>query len=581
MQFINSKAQNAQNFSEGDFSMKNIFRTVLVVLALSLVLTALAGCELKDLFGGENCKHIGGKATCREQAVCILCGEPYGELAEHKLVVQEAVAPTCTEDGITEGSYCSVCENTIVPQKVVEALGHNWLDGKCTVCQHECEHENTKKLPKVDPTCEDTGLTEGLKCTICGKVVVEQDEIEASGHHFAYGYCPDCGAEDPDFTGNEFPFDATKDVVLGTADKDPIAEGTLYAGKFYTIIGNVTQRTDDAVTKVKSIEVGKAFGGAVQIVVPDGKVATVVVKFASTGKSNTSLVGIMNKAGDLMPENNGQTTVTGTGGTELTYTLQPGVYKIGSPLSADYDRSARIISISTTLEDIVIPTEDGKTTVYFAVGADSALLKSFNGYYLTGGLTGWASGKSAIKLTRLGSTNIYYFITDADIDPSNNEYKIIIGTDNDGLKWNAAWTSTSSANSGKDNCKFEYTEGAQILNLGVHNFAAQPSVDTFLGWSVIGHFENTELYREWTGDMELLATGNENEYATDWIEIDAAKDNFKFRYDFGWSQEVGNAQGGNITFEEDGTYRIIFNTETKAYTLEKKPAPETDNSTEE
>ena len=58
----------------------------------------------------------------------------------HVVVVDEAVAPTCTETGLTEGSHCSRCHATLVAQNVVDALGH-------VVVTDEA----------VAPTCTETG----------------------------------------------------------------------------------------------------------------------------------------------------------------------------------------------------------------------------------------------------------------------------------------------------------------------------------------------------------------------------------------------------------------------------------------
>ena len=65
----------------------------------------------------------------------------------HTEVVDAAVAPTCTEAGKTEGKHCSECDEILVAQKDVEALGHDW-------------QEATTKAPK---TCKNCGGTEGEK----------------------------------------------------------------------------------------------------------------------------------------------------------------------------------------------------------------------------------------------------------------------------------------------------------------------------------------------------------------------------------------------------------------------------------
>lgn len=45
-----------------------------------------------------------------------------------------------------------------------------------------CKHENTEVLASKTATCTGAGLTEGLKCADCGKVLKEQERIDPLGH---------------------------------------------------------------------------------------------------------------------------------------------------------------------------------------------------------------------------------------------------------------------------------------------------------------------------------------------------------------------------------------------------------------
>ena len=58
------------------------------------------------------------------------------EIAPHKHteVVDKAIAPTCTETGLTEGKHCLECNKVLVKQKVLKALGHSYVNGVCSRC---------------------------------------------------------------------------------------------------------------------------------------------------------------------------------------------------------------------------------------------------------------------------------------------------------------------------------------------------------------------------------------------------------------------------------------------------------------
>ncbi len=124
----------------------------------------------------------------------------------HTEEVVPGTAATCTEPGLTDGSVCTVCGETVKEQEVINALGHTeevvpgtaatctepgLTDGsKCTVCGETVKAQETvaasghteETIAAVAATCTESGLTEGKKCSVCGTVTVAQETVAASGH---------------------------------------------------------------------------------------------------------------------------------------------------------------------------------------------------------------------------------------------------------------------------------------------------------------------------------------------------------------------------------------------------------------
>ena len=90
------------------------------------------------------------------------------EPGNHKPETVEAVAPTCTESGLTEGSRCGLCGKIFVAQEIVDALGHtdgeavyeNVIEATCigygsydtVVYCTVCNTERSRKYIEVEPT---------------------------------------------------------------------------------------------------------------------------------------------------------------------------------------------------------------------------------------------------------------------------------------------------------------------------------------------------------------------------------------------------------------------------------------------
>lgn len=76
--------------------------------------------------------------------------------SEDETVTDAAVEPTCTATGLTEGSHCSVCNEVIVAQEVVDAFGHDYTptvtdptateDGYVTYVCTRCDDTYTEDI---------------------------------------------------------------------------------------------------------------------------------------------------------------------------------------------------------------------------------------------------------------------------------------------------------------------------------------------------------------------------------------------------------------------------------------------------
>ena len=90
-------------------------------------------------------------------------------------------AAGCTEDGLTDGMKCSVCGETLVAQQPIPAA------------------HTPEIIPAVPATCAATGLTEGSRCSVCEKILVAQEQTEKTQDHTFVNYRTH---KEPTCTGN-------------------------------------------------------------------------------------------------------------------------------------------------------------------------------------------------------------------------------------------------------------------------------------------------------------------------------------------------------------------------------------------
>ena len=137
-------------------------------------------CECGDTYNDSEVDALGHKfgewvvvkeATEEEKGSkersCSVCGEKETEeiptLDHVHNYTEKVVAPTCTENGYTE--YTCKCGDTYKDNEGVAKHTEEVVAGK-------------------DATCTEDGLTEGKKCSVCNEVLVEQTVVSAKGHSF-------------------------------------------------------------------------------------------------------------------------------------------------------------------------------------------------------------------------------------------------------------------------------------------------------------------------------------------------------------------------------------------------------------
>jgi len=202
------KAKNGTNISGNHtfkFKMEEIITTGIVTYPGSSTYT-----QAVTIGHGNYTLSNTIPATCTEEGKRIYscaCGDSYYEpiaALGHDEIVHSAQIPTCTGVGWNEYVTCSRCNYSTYDE--ISKEGHKYSSSAITTpptCKEEgvrtytCENcgdtSFTEKIPvndehkeeiipEVKPTCVSVGYTEGVKCSVCDKVLSEPKELSPTGH---------------------------------------------------------------------------------------------------------------------------------------------------------------------------------------------------------------------------------------------------------------------------------------------------------------------------------------------------------------------------------------------------------------
>lgn len=185
------------------------------------------GCDQKDEVILNLTAHtfdagkIVKEATCKEEGKmefkCSECDKNAEQIIptlEHESVVVLGKNADCYNDGLTDGAYCKLCNEVLVEQVVIKALGHAWGEPKvskkatcteegtekvaCTICgssktfttkklSHDIEYINV-----TEPTCLGGGRSGSAYCHMCDEIVESSRDVLPLGHNFVGGSCVRC-----------------------------------------------------------------------------------------------------------------------------------------------------------------------------------------------------------------------------------------------------------------------------------------------------------------------------------------------------------------------------------------------------
>ena len=167
--YFGGDAGSSSNINYTHYGVRPALRLQLTADIIRSKVTEVGTCAES----AHTMKSVVTAPTCDKKGytthTCTVCGYFYTDNEVDALGHQEKTIPgraaTCAETGLTDGVKCAVCGKTITAQQVIDKIAHT-----------------EEIIPGRAATCTQTGLADGVKCSVCGEIVTAQEVIPALGH---------------------------------------------------------------------------------------------------------------------------------------------------------------------------------------------------------------------------------------------------------------------------------------------------------------------------------------------------------------------------------------------------------------
>ena len=179
------------------------------------------------------------------------------------------VESTCIENG-HKHKICEICGETVEEEKIA-------------LSSHKEEI-----IPEVSPKCTETGLTAGIKCSVCDKIIKAQEVVQETGHSHKLTYTKPSTKEEEGYMEYtcEACGDSYKKIIPVIGNYDPNSPTSIFLSDDNTFVEN---DNGGVIIEGNTITISKASEYDLMGKLSDGNI---VVALAETDSATINLKGV-------------------------------------------------------------------------------------------------------------------------------------------------------------------------------------------------------------------------------------------------------------------------------------------------